>query len=125
MLVKIMSKSCPWNCAFSGLLRSTQTISLPGVTEPSSSCPVGSSTICSRLPDKLLSGEMKVMLLESDRVKLGGDGGDAQDGEGKGAGEEEGGDGIAEGRRRGERSWRWEVELEIMLREEERREGRL
>ena len=77
------------------------------------------------MPDKLLSGEMKVMLLESDRVKLGGDGGDAQDGEGKGAGEEEGGDGIAVGRRRGERSWRWEVELEIMLREEERREGRL
>ena len=77
------------------------------------------------MPDKLLSGEMKVMLLESDRMKLGGDGGDAQDGEGKGAAEEEGGDGIAEGRRRGERSWRWEVELEIMLREEERREGRL
>ena len=52
------------------------------------------------MPDKLLSGEMKVMLLESDRVKLGGDGGDAKDGESKGAGDEEGGDGIADSERK-------------------------
>ena len=60
--------------------------------------------------------------LESERRKSGGDGGEAQEGDARGAG---GGDGREEaGRRRGERSWRWEVEEEIMLREE-RMEGRL
>ena len=61
---------------------------------------------------------------ESDRRKSGGDGGEAQVGEARGAGGEDGGDGREEGSRRGERSWRCEVEEEIMLREE-RMEGRL
>ena len=59
--------------------------------------------------------------LESERRQSVGDGGDCQEGKARGEGED-GGVGREEGRSRGERSWRWEVGEEIILREE-RRDG--